>query len=282
MEANSDPAPSRDESAFGYAANSGMRPLLGQVDPSPVGIVNPGGRSPFLLIGDHAGNRLPSSLATLGLSAEDLRRHIAWDIGVQSLGELLSDALDAVFLHQRYSRLVVDCNRDPESESLIPSVSDGTFIQGNQGLSEHQRLERLEAIHEPYQRAIAAELDSRRRSDQATVLISLHSFTPTLFTVARDRPWHIGVLHDRGNIKFATDLLAVLRTFEAMVVGENEPYTMPGSDYTVPRHAYPMGLPYAELEIRQDLLLERIDLLGWRDRLSTALLKAADHSGGPF
>ena len=26
------------------------------------------------------------------------------------------------------------------------------------------------------------------------------------------------------------------------------------TDYTVPRHAYPAALPYAELEIRQDLL----------------------------
>jgi predicted N-formylglutamate amidohydrolase len=278
MEANRDPVIPPDGTVIGISSGFGAPALLGREDPFPVGIVNPGGPSPILLIGDHAGNRLPSSLATLGLSAADLQRHIAWDIGVHSLGELLSEALGAVFVYQRYSRLAVDCNRDPLSETLIPSVSDGTVIPGNQGLSDEQRLERIETIHEPYQSAIAAEVDRRCRDGQATILVSLHSFTPALDTVDHDRPWHIGVLHDRGNIKFATDLLATLRMDDTMIVGENEPYSMPGSDYTVPRHAYPTGLPYAELEIRQDLLLTRLDLLEWRDRLSTALLKVASQS----
>ena len=82
--------------------------LLSADDPPPVGIINPRGASPFLLIGDHAGNAVPSALRSLGLTGEDMTRHIAWDIGIAGLGERLSEELDAMFVHQTYSRLVID------------------------------------------------------------------------------------------------------------------------------------------------------------------------------
>jgi len=114
-------------------------------------------------------------------------------------------------------------------------------------------------------------LDRRSRGGQDTILISLHSFTPALRMIDRDRPWQIGVLYDGGDISFATSLLEALRTRGGLIVGENEPYSMTGSDYTIPRHAYPSRLPYAELEIRQDLLARRSDILEWREQLCAAL-----------
>lgn len=281
MKIASDPVPMNGD-AGGNAGPESRPPLLGPGDPPPVGVVNPNGRSPFLLIGDHAGNRLPSSLGTLGLSEEDLSRHIAWDIGVRSLGELLSEALDAVFLHQRYSRLVADCNRDAGWDSVIPPVSDGTHIPGNRDLSEQQRKERIDAIHEPYQRAIGAELDRCSRGGQGTILISLHSFTPALRTVGSERPWQIGVLYDGGDTSFATVLLEALRRRGDLNVGENEPYAMTGSDHTIPRHAYPSRIPYAELEIRQDLLERRSGLLEWSERLCATLHRALHELGDPL
>ena len=83
-------------------------PLLGHNDPAPVRIVNPGGGSDLLLIGDHAGQTVPAALGMLGIGPDDLARHIGWDIGIAALGEALAVLLDATFVRQTYSRLVID------------------------------------------------------------------------------------------------------------------------------------------------------------------------------
>lgn len=248
-------------------------PLLTAADPPPVVTLNRQGSSTFLLIGDHAGNVIPSSLGDLGLSEAERSRHIAWDIGVAGLGAMLAERLDATFVRQTYSRLVVDCNRAPGAVDAIPAVSDGAAIPGNTGLSNGDRAARYAAIHEPYQQAIAAALAERDARGQATILVSLHSFTPALRGGA-PRPWQIGVLHDGGDASFATALLAALGRDDALTVGDNEPYRMDLIDYTVPRHAYPGRRPYAELEIRQDLIADADGRRWWADRLAVELERA--------
>jgi predicted N-formylglutamate amidohydrolase len=47
--------------------------------------------------------------------------------------------------------------------------------------------------------------------------------------------------------------LQVLRDREGKRIGDNAPYRMDATDFTVPHHAYP-DRPYAEIEIRQDEL----------------------------
>jgi len=258
----------------GEQASDPPAPLLARDDPSPVAIVNPDGSSPILLVGDHAGRLVPAALGTLGLEDAELARHIGWDIGVRALGEALAEALDATFIHQRYSRLVVDCNRDPQAVTAVPPVSDGTPVPGNQGLTAETRTARIAAIHEPYHRAIAAELTARAERGRSAVLISLHSFTPMLRADGFARPWQAGVLHDGGDVRFAVRLLTALRATGDLVIGENEPYAMQGIDHTVPRHAYGAGLPYAELEIRQDLLQTGEGVQAWSHRLAGAIGQA--------
>jgi len=219
--------------------------LLLSGDLPPVEIVNPEGKSRFLLIGDHAGNVVPTALGDLGVSADELARHIGWDIGVEALGRNLAARLDAVFVRQRYSRLVIDCNRDPASAAAIPAVSDRTSVPGNIGLGPGARDARITEIHEPYQQAIGAALGDR-------VLVSLHSFTPVLGEA--ERVWHLGVLHAGHNDGFARRLHDWLVEHSGRMVGDNEPYRMDTTDYTVPRHAFESGRPYVELEVRQDLL----------------------------
>ena len=237
--------------AFG-SDESSLRLVLGDDEPPPVRIHNEAGRSPFLLIGDHAGKLIPRSLGNLGVKGDDLVRHIAWDIGVAELGLRLSDSLDSVFIHQPYSRLVVDCNRSPSSTAAIVEVSDGTPVPGNRSLGADEAARRFTEIHAPYHAAIAAELERRAETRAPTILVSLHSFTPAMNGKAR--PWQIGVLHDAGNVQFARLTLAALEANRDLRVGDNEPYQMDGTDYTIPFHAYPRGLPYVELEIRQDLI----------------------------
>ncbi|WP_088182255.1 N-formylglutamate amidohydrolase [Sphingobium sp. Z007] len=247
--------------------------LLGADDPAPVGLFNAAGSSPFLLIGDHAGSAVPTALGDLGLSPADRGRHIAIDIGVHGLGHVLARLLDAPFLHQYYSRLVIDCNRDPAQAEAIPVISDGSRIAGNEGLDAAARAARIKAIHAPYQAAIAATIAARQAAGRATILLSLHSFTPVMNGIAR--PWEVGVLHWRGRTDFARAMLDALRTDAALTVGDNQPYQMDATDHTVPRHAFPHNLPYAEIEVRQDLIGDADGQHIWAQRLAQAAQSAA-------
>jgi predicted N-formylglutamate amidohydrolase len=244
--------------------------LLAANDPPPVIVENPYGRSPFLLIGDHAGNAVPAKLGNLGLARPDLERHIAVDVGVAALGKDLSKGLDAAFIRQSYSRLVIDCNRAPESPGLVLEQSDGTEIPGNRNLGPEERVQRRAEIQAPYQAALAAELARRRAEGRLVVLIALHSFTPMLNGGQR-RPWEAGILHGGGDSRFARRLLDRLRAEPGINVGDNEPYRMDETDYTIPLHAFAAGLPYAEIEVRQDLLCDAAGIRRWSAILGTAL-----------
>lgn len=258
--------------------SKGAQTLLSANDPSPVLIANPEGRSLFLLIGDHAGSCIPEALCNLGLAEPDLERHIALDIGVSALGRALSEAMDAPFIEQRYSRLVVDCNRAKGTPQSIAAVSDETVIPGNAGLDPEAAERRYRHIFDPYHRAIAAALDRRGEEGRAVVLISLHSFTPVLG--AQARPWDVGVLHDGGETEFARTLLGQLVQGSSWCVGNNEPYHMDATDFTVPYHAYPRGLHYAEIEVRQDHLTDDAGVRTMAATLGKALVQAARGTKG--
>lgn len=255
--------------------NRSSQILLSGDDPPPACIINPDGASPFLLIGDHAGNSVPLALGSLGLSETEMMRHIAWDIGTAGLGERLSVALDAVFVRQTYSRLVVDCNRDPEAADAILAVSDATRVPANHELTASDRATRVGVIHAPYQDAIAAELARRDAEGRETILVSLHSFTPTMQGFVR--PWQIGVLYSEGRVSFALSMLRRLSACDDLTVGDNQPYAMDTTDYTVPRHAFTANRQYLEIEIRQDLLVTPEHQAGWSDRIAAHLKAAAAH-----
>ena len=245
--------------------------VLAAGDPPPVTLQNLAGTSPFLLLGDHAGCAIPTTLGDLGLPEDERRRHIGWDIGVAGLGRALSARLDAAWVSQHYSRLVIDCNRDPASPGAMPEVSDGTAIPGNLALSNADRTARIAAIHAPYHHAIAQALDAR--AARPTIVIALHSFTPVFSGVAR--PWHAGVLHGGGDTSFSHAVLARLAQEANLIVGDNEPYRMDETDHTVPRHCFPRGLAYLELEVRQDLIATPAGEDEWAERLARVFTDAA-------
>ena len=226
--------------------------LLNPSDPHPVRTFgNPLSKEPFVFVGDHAGTAIPAALGRLGLSDEDRGRHIAVDLGVEALGRRLSERMDAPYLAQVYSRLVIDCNRHPGTEDWIAAASDGTRIPGNEGLGEDAIAARRKSIFDPYHRAIADLLDRRREAGLPTVFVSLHSFTPVMSGTAR--PWEIGILHDGAEDAFAREILRILEEGER-IIGDNEPYHMDDTDFTVPHHAFSRSLPYVEIEVRQDVL----------------------------
>jgi predicted N-formylglutamate amidohydrolase len=246
--------------------------LLGPGDPEPVICLNPRGRSPFILTGDHAGRAIPARLGTLGLEEEDLSGHIAVDAGVAELGAAMSERLDAVFLAQAYSRLVIDCNRAPSSAEAIPPVSHGTRVPGNEGLNGIERRLREKEIHEPYHARIAAEIRARWRPGTPTVLIALHSFTPVLKEM--ERPWDVGILHAGGNERFSRRLLDAFAREPGLRTGDNQPYHMDETDYSIPCHAFGRTLDYAEIEVRQDHIADAAGQRHWSELLCMALEEA--------
>jgi predicted N-formylglutamate amidohydrolase len=240
--------------------------LLGSADVPPVLEQNAAGNSPFLLTCDHYGRLIPRTLGDLGLPAGELRRHIAWDIGIAGVAEALAKHLDAHLIAQRYSRLVIDCNRPPDAPSSIPRISEATPIPGNEALARDAAEARRAQIFEPYHRRIDEVIDRRLRDGVPTVLVSLHSFTPVYAGVAR--PWHIGTLYHRDT-KLPPLLLKLLRGESDLVVGDNEPYAVnDDTDYTIPVHGEARGLMNSGIEIRQDLISDQAGEKQWADRLA--------------
>jgi len=246
--------------------------LLTSRDAGPVEITNRDGRSLFLLLGDHAGNRVPERLASLGLNSVELSRHIALDIGVGDLGRSLASELDAPFIAQRYSRLVIDCNRALSHPDSIAKASDDTVIPGNASVAADQRQARAHAIHNPYHEAIAALLDERAINGLKSIVVSLHSFTPLFSGISR--PWQVGVLYGGGNDGFAKAVLSALLHSD-FVVGDNLPYQFDETDFTIPKHAIASGRPYVELEVRQDMLGTHDQIAQMVRNLSRVLIEAA-------
>lgn len=248
-------------------------PLLDSVDPPVVTVEAGGDRSPFVFTCDHAGNRLPRALAMLGLDDAALQAHIAWDIGAAALTRLLARRLGATAILQTYSRLAIDCNRPLDAPDSIPARSDQTDIPGNLGLSPAQAQLRAQALFCPYHDRIRRELDARVARQQATLLIAMHSFTPSY--AGEPRPWHAGVLYHRDS-RLAQPLLAQLRRGDAWAIGDNQPYSMTdATDYTLPEHGERRGLLHAGIEVRQDLLEDPRRQAAWAATLAEALAAVA-------
>jgi predicted N-formylglutamate amidohydrolase len=255
-----------------------MARLLRPDEPPPVNVLREEGASDLLLTADHAGRLIPRALGQLGLPDSELDRHIAWDIGIAAITERLSAALDATAVLQTYSRLVIDCNRDPAVPSSIPEVSEATAIPGNVGLSPEHRAARRSAIFEPYHAAISALLNARQSAGRRTVYVAMHSFTPVF--KGESRAMQVGVLYNRDK-RLAAIMRDLLEAEGDLTVGDNAPYAVSDvTDYGVPIHAERRGLPHVEIEIRQDLIAEAAGQAAWAARferlLTVALGKLSD------
>ncbi len=200
----------------------------------------------FLIIGDHASNRVPEDI-DLGINPAFLREHIAWDIGVAEVARLITkDARFAAYLGS-YSRLVVDLNRNVDDAAAIPAQSDGVVIPGN-NLGQSGKEKRLERFHKPYHDQLAALLSD----DRPALILSLHSFTPFLESKPQEaRPWEVGVLY---NEQEAASKLAIPFLQDAgYCVGDQLPYSGKLLNATMNRHAEAHDIPYIGIEMRQDL-----------------------------
>ena len=240
--------------------------LLGLDEPAAVETINADGGGNAVLVCDHASNRVPDRLGTLGLEPALLADHIGWDPGAALVARRLAVHLDSPLVLSGYSRLVIDCNRPLGNAESIAERSAGVSVPGNLGLSPLERSIRIDELFRPYHGAIARLLDGR--SHRPTMLISIHSFTPVLN--GQLRPWHIGISHWRDP-RLAALLLGALRRTGGFTIGDNEPYPIENNiDYTIPLHGEGRGLPSVMIEIRQDEIRTSAGATAWAARLAAA------------
>lgn len=228
----------------------------------------------WLITCDHASNIVPPFVGggDLGLPAEDMRRHIAYDVGAFAVSKLLGEMLNAPVVASNFSRLVIDPNRGEDDPTLLMRLYDGTIIPANRHADGAEREARLEQCYRPYHAALA-KLAARPE----TVIVSVHSFTRQL-RGRPPRPWEIGILYPEGE-GFSPYLIQALQTPGDLCVGINEPYTghLPGD--AIETHATRHGRPNTLIELRNDLIADAKGQQLWADRLAQALPKALATSG---
>jgi predicted N-formylglutamate amidohydrolase len=224
--------------------------------------------SGVLILADHASNAMPPEFANLGLPPSQLARHIAYDIGVETLTRAMAAKLAAPAVLSCFSRLLIDPNRGDDDPTLVMRLSDGAIVPGNARIDNTGIEMRKQRFSLPYHAAIAATLDQMLDAGVTPAVVSIHSFTPEMKGIAR--PWHVGVLWD-SDPRLPRALLEVLRRDPALVVGDNEPYDGALDGDTMARHCIPRGLAHILIEVRQDLIADAADARRWGERLADDL-----------
>jgi len=203
------------------------------------------GKVPILIIADHASAHVPADI-DLGIDRALLDKHIAVDIGVAEVAALLARRLACTAILGGVSRLVIDLNREEDARGLIPHVSDGHAISGNEDVDVAARITRF---YHPYHDAVTQHLSAMHRP----FLLSLHSFTPFLESAPdQQRPWEIGILYNEDD---RAARIAIPMLEEAgLVVGDQQPYSGRLLNATMNRHAEGGGHAYLGVEMRQDIV----------------------------
>ena len=231
-------------------------------------IVAGAGDTRLILLCDHASNRIPEDYVDLGVPPAQFERHIAYDIGARDLTLGLAARLGAPAVLSCYSRLLIDPNRGMDDPTLIMRLSDGAVVPGNRDVDDDERRRRIERFHQPYHRAIASAVAAVKAQGHVPFLVSIHSFTPVWR--GWPRPWHVGILWDRG----ADVARAMIRGFLAqgdLVVGDNEPYHGALEGDTLNTHGTRAGLPHALVEVRQDLIAAKTGVDEWVERVAKVI-----------
>jgi predicted N-formylglutamate amidohydrolase len=247
---------------------AGSGKLLGKADPPPVKLLNETGKGGFVLGCEHAGNRIPKSLGTLGLSKVERTRHIAWDIGAARLTEKLSEKLDSPAVLQSYSRLVFDCNRTMDHSGAFVVDADGSHVTGNADLTPVEKSKREAEIYRPFHSALSALIDRRRWAGDRFSYVAMHSFNDVVR--GEKRPWQIGFFYNQQST-MSRFLIDWFRKNTDHCVGDNQPYSpLDGVDHTLRVQAEVRSVPYTMIEVRNDLLRSEKGIAGWAAQLTQA------------
>lgn len=221
----------------------------------PVTVFGADSLAPVLFVCDHASAFMPARYHGLGLSADDLADHIAWDPGALPVAMELAERMGACLVGAGASRLLIDVNRDLSALDLMRAESDGRLVPGNEAISDEERASRIAALYEPFHHSVSDQIERHLAAAIRPLVVSVHSFTPLYH--GQRRQVEIGLLHDEPNAGFAT-LMAQALAPTKYDVQLNQPYgPQDGVLYTLGHHATARGLPSLMLEIRNDLIADQ-------------------------
>ena len=211
-------------------------------------VENAQGRSCVVIVCEHASCYIPDAYNSLGLAADALHSHAAWDPGALGVARGMSAQLDAILVASGVSRLIYDCNRPPTSVDAMPVQSETIKVPGNVGLTAEQRLERANRYYEPFRNHLSRQI----ASTPDAVIVTVHSFTPSYHGAARTV--EIGILHDTDT-RLADAMLQLAPAHMDANVQRNAPYGPEhGVTHTLKEHAIKAGLLNVMIEVRNDLI----------------------------
>ena len=214
----------------------------------------------MLFLCDHARNNVPAEYGDLGLPAEQVDRHIAYDIGAETMTRALAAHFGAPALLTNYSRLLIDPNRGGDDPTLVMRISDGAIVPANGYADAAEIAERRARFWQPYRDEVRQTLDAMLATGTIPAIVSVHSFTNAWKGVPR--PWHITVLWDR-DYRMPKPFLQEVERERDVISGDNEPYDGALVGDTLYEHATKRGLASLLLEVRQDLIGTNEGALTW-------------------
>ncbi|MBX9469940.1 MAG: N-formylglutamate amidohydrolase [Rhizobium sp.] len=245
--------------------------ILTSSDGDAVALENATAGSGIVLVCEHASSLLPASAGDLGLSPEALSSHIAWDPGALAIARSLSEKLDGVLVHQRFSRLIYDCNRPPESPAAMPEKSEIYEIPGNRELSPAERYARTAALYIPFHDRVSNEIARLQGEGQRPVVVTVHTFTPVYF--GNPREVEIGILHDADSR--LADAMLDAAAGSPFRVERNSPYgPEDGVTHTLRLHALPQGFANVMIEVRNDLVRDDAEVEAVSSHLADLISEA--------
>ena len=207
-----------------------------------------------LLTCEHATARVPAGWR---LPDEDLwieQTHWAWDPGAAPLVRALVDRIGGGAVLARFTRLLVDPNREVAAQDLFRPAAEGRELGLNRELSAGERKRRIDELYWPFHRAVTRAAGALR----PRLLLAIHSFTPEW--EGSRRAVDLGVLHvDQPDLAHRVASALSASSFEVRV---NEPYTgIGGLIHSVHSHSLAAGCPGIEIEVNQRLVGGQLDEL---------------------
>lgn len=214
---------------------------------------------------EHASNRVPDPWVVAAEDVALLATHWGYDIGAAHVTRWLAEHTPALGILTRWSRLLLDPNRDPADPTAVLCETDEGCPTFNREVDLGARVARF---HAPFHQVV----DEAVATTRPTWVWSIHSFTPTFR--GRPRPMEAGVLFDEYDAD--CERLCTAMNDVGLRTALNEPYSgKAGLIYSASRHGTRHGVPYLEIELRQDLVATEPDAV----RVAGLVLEAQRRAG---
>ncbi len=240
-------------------------------------MTNPRSTIPVVVTCEHASHAVPEGAPYPGVSNDVLLDHVSWDPGALDLAAVIARELAAPLVAGTCSRLLVDLNRSPDNPAVIPAVSFGVPVPGNQNLSDAERSTRVRDFHAPYWNEVAARIDQAVAAHGRVLHVMIHSFTP--FLDPERRRFDLGLLFDPdrpSEVQLAQ--LARMRLENAGCSVElNRPYSGAADGIPMPHRRKHADGVYTclEVEANQGMMTGR-----WAERLGAAVCEVVREALG--